>query len=399
MNTKDLKDAVNEIRMKDEMKKEVVKKVKENTGKKRKGMKTFRWQKIAAAAVIVVAAGGVIAHPVRAFVNSYVQERMEDMSKDEMDAIFDTFDNQGTYADSFSREYTENEKERRQELYEQYVQGVFPEGELPQADSEEEAEQYECCYLKSISKFNLPERELTDEELLEIIDFILKRNYAVTQHCEEAYAEENAKIREQMDEEIKAVVEEGGITQQRAEENATKYLLDFYGVTGQALDFGCYYKGQENDFAGAGEENYLVLWRDIVNHEYYRICISARDGRMIYASYTGEKIPEEGLKVTEAEEKISDLHDKAAELVQKDGNEIYQKEYVFYEKYDDGTTTECVKFIFEIENGDVYTVEYGWNGTLSYYGEDELSGYHDGIGRTRFIGNLGKRVESVFRQL
>ncbi len=85
--------------------------------------------------------------------------------------------------------------------------------------------------------------------------------------------------------------------------------------------------------------------------------------------------------------------------MKKERNETYQKEYVFYEKYDDGTTREYVKFIFEKEDGSVYTAEYGWNGVLSYYGEDNLSDYHDGIGRIRFIENQGKRVESVFKQL
>ena len=399
MNTKDLKDAVNGIDMRDEMKKEVVRNVMKQTGKKRKGMKTFRWQKVAAAAVIVIAAGGVIGVPVRAFVNSYVRERMEEMNKEEKEAFVYAIDRMQVDPDSLSREYTENEKERRQTLYQQYVQGVFPESELPQVDSEKEAEQYEFCYLRATGKFYLPERELTDEELLEIIDFTLKRNYAITQRYEEMYAEEIAKTKEQTDEEIKAIVEEGGITQQQAQEAATKYLLNIYNVTGQGLDFNCYYKGADDEFTGVGEENYLACWRDIVNHNYYDICISAHDGRLIGSTHSGEEIPEDGIKVEEAEEKISVLHAKAADLIKKDRNETYQKEYVFYEKYDDDTTTECVRFIFENEDGSVYSVEYGWNGVLSYYGEDDLSDYHDGIGRTRFIGNQGKRVESVFKQL
>ena len=398
MNTKDLKDAVNGIDMRDEMKKEVVRNVMKQTGKKRKGMKTFRWQKVAAAAVIVIAAGGVIGVPVRAFVNSYVRERMEEMNKEEKEAFVDAIDRMQVDPDSLSREYTENEKERQQTLYQQYVQGVFPESELPQVDSEKEAEQYEFCYLRATGKFYLPERELTDEELLEIIDFTLKGNYSITQRYEEEYAEEIAKTKEQTDEEIKAIVEEGGITQQQAEEIATKYLLNLYNVTGQGLNFDCNYKGADDEFTGVGEENYLACWQDIVNHDNYFICISAHDGRLIGLMYSGEKIPEDGIKAEEAEEKISVLHAKAADLIKKDRKETYQKEYIFYEKYDDDTTTESVKFIFEKEDGSVYTVEYGWNGMLSYYGEDDLSDYHDGIGRTRFIGNQGKRVESVFKQ-
>lgn len=398
MNTKDLKDAVNGIGMKDEMKKEVVRNVMKQTGKKRKGMKTLRWQKVAAAAVVIVAAGGAIAFPVRAFVNSHVQERMEEMSQEDKDAIVDAVDHLQVNADSFSREYTENEKERRRVLYQQYVQGVFPESELPQVDSEKEAEQYELCYLKAASKFYLPERELTDEELLEIIDFTLKKKYAITQRYEEEYAEEIAKTKAQTDEEMKAVVENGGVTQQQAEETAIDYLVKLYNVTGQGLDFGYYYKGADDEFTGVGEENYLACWKDIVNHDYYYICISARDGRLIGAMYSGEEIPDDGIKAEEAEEKISALHDKAADFIKKERNETYQNEYVFYEKYEDNTTTECVKFIFEKEDGSVYTVEYGWNGVLSYYGEDKLSDYNDGIGRTRFIEGVGKSVVSVFRQ-
>lgn len=390
MNTRDLKEAVNKMEMKDKMKKEVAANVKRQMRAKGKGRRRSGWQKAAAAAVIFVAACGVLFVPVRAFVNSCVQERMEEMTKGEKEEIADALKQREAEADGFSREYTEKEAERRQALYQAYVQGTFPEQELPQADSEAQAEQYELCYLKTTGIFCLPERELTDEELLEIIDFTLKRDYVVTQEAEENDA----------DEKVQPAAEGDGISQQQAEESAVKYLTDIYQVTGQGMDFGCYYKGPEEDFAGAGVENYLAVWRDIINHDFYSVCLNAHNGALIYAAYTGEQIPDGiGIKVEEAEKKIEAFHGSAAELLQKEGIKTCQKEYVFYEKYDDGTTTEYVKFLFVTEDGSTYTVEYGGNGMLSYYGLDDLSGYQDGIGRTDFVGNVGKRVESVLKQL
>ena len=200
MKLQDLKDAVNSIEIDDTMQEEILRNVSERTG----GGKTdaarakinrrniSRFPRIAATAAGVVLAVGIISVPARAIVSSLVQERMEEIPAEEHQEMVEMMDRQTVGADSYIREYTEEERNRMSELYSQYQQGVFPKGELPQVDSVEEAEALELCYLTTTSSFYLPDRELTDEELLQLIDFEVKRNYALKKRYEEEYADEIA---------------------------------------------------------------------------------------------------------------------------------------------------------------------------------------------------------------
>lgn len=188
MKKNELRDAVRGIHLSEEVKGDMIRNIKEETGKRRKNMKSRKWQKIVAAAAIAVLAGGVISFPVRALIDDFymgstVQLRMEDMTEEESKKLLDDIDNPDYHieadGDSYSREYTADEKARMVNLYQQYKQGVFPEKELQMAYSEEEAGQYELCYLTNGCRLCLPERELTDEEILEIIEFDIKRDYAI----------------------------------------------------------------------------------------------------------------------------------------------------------------------------------------------------------------------------
>lgn len=299
MKVKDLKEAVNGISMNDEMQKKIIKNVKSQTNGKQKISSPHHWSKTATAAAIVIAVLGIAAFPVKAFVNSLVQERMEKIPEEEIISIADKVENQTEEADSYSREYTAGEQTRYQKLYQQYQNGVFPENEIPQADSEEAADKYEFCYLTPAGRFCLPERELTDEELMEIIDFILKREYAVNQNCEKEHAEEIAQEKEPKKAAITANVENGGITEQQAAETASALLPEFYGITGEGMEFNHYYDGGDNQPA---------------------------------------------------------LQEQAADFMWEKLKTSYEKEYIYYLTYNDGTTTRYAKFIFE--KGDGAPVKY-----------------------------------------
>ena len=229
MKIEDLRDSVEGIHMKEEMRREVIDNVRERTEKNAEsgvaGRKTVAWHRAAAAAVVLIVVSGVIVFPVRAFVHSLVQERLEAMPKEEVEAVYDTVSRSQEEADGFSRAYTDSEKIRYQELAEKYMSGTFPEDEIPQADSEEDVKEDELCFIVPRSTFYLPDRELTDEEILEIIDFSVKRDYAVRQNSEEQYAQERAQEKELEEKQIADNVENGGIMQQQAVEIATEKLF------------------------------------------------------------------------------------------------------------------------------------------------------------------------------
>lgn len=414
MKVKDLKEAVNGIHMSDDMQEDVIRNVKAQTGKGKssktcQGSRTYKWQKTAVAAAIVIVVLGVVAFPVRAFVNSLVQERMEKMTEEEITAAAENVENQEAEADSYSRDYTTSEEERYHDLYQQYKNGLFPEKELLQVDSEEEASQHELCYLTTTAHFYLPDRELTDEELLEIIDFILKREYAFTQHYEEEHAEEIAQEKEKEKEEIAANVESGGITEQQAIETATKLLSDIYGITGEGMEFNHYYEsGEEVLFPDgdvvlkpAGEAYYCVNWSDIIDHHYYYFYINANDGRLMYTEHSGSYMfAVEGVTIAEAENKIPALHEQAVTFMEEKIGETYQKEYVYYMTNEDGATTSRVRFIFEKEDGSAYEVSYLWDGIFTGFDEVDLSDYENGETQSLHMGgDEMMEVKAVFRSL
>lgn len=377
--------------------------IERNTGKdakKSSGKDTKRgWRKNLAAAALVVVVVGVAAVPVRAFVNSIVKERMEEMPQEEKDTYVETMKEQKTEADGYTRSYTESEESRYQELVRKYQEGTFPENEVVQVDSEEEAGAYEFCYLKPTSVFCLPERELTDEEMLEIIDFKAKREYSYNEEYAKEHAEEIAAKEEQEKAEIADNVENGGITEEEAVKIAVGKLSEVFGMTEGGFERNSYYNESVDDKAA----NYCVNWSNILSHQYYYFYIDAKDGHMIWAAHSGEDLLD-GRSVTltraQAQEKIPQLQAKAREFMKNTIRESYDRVYVYYLVFQDGSVSgDGVRFYFAREDQSACAVTYTWDGTMYEFEERSISGLEDGAERT--LSNRGEKIKLnvVFQEL
>lgn len=377
MKLQDLKNAVSNIEIDEAMQGEILQNVLERTKEDNAGssrrkanrQNVSRFPRVAATAAGVLLAVGIIGIPVRALVSSLVQERMEEIPEEEHQEMVEMLDSQEVGADSYIREYTEEERDRMSELYTQYQQGVFPKGELPQVDSVEEAEKLELCYLTTNSSFYLPDRDLTDEELLQLIDFEVKRNYALKKRYEEEYADEIAAKEQAEKEQIAQIVDEGGITEEEAVVEAQKWLEKIYGITGEGLELNHYLC----DFEGyySGESNlYMVNWSQ-QSQNYYYFYISSIDGSLAEMHYSGGGMVETiRIDVTpdEMKEKLPGLKDAAVSfMTEKLGVDVttYAESYVNYYIYDGVKTGSAAEFVFVDGNGEGYMVQYIWNGTLS----------------------------------
>ena len=140
-----------------------------------------RWKRAAAAAalLLVVSGGGTYAAV------SYFQERGSQMPQEEREAYVEERQNSSAEANTYSRELTEEERERKEELKEKYIrEGVYPKRKLLRVSGEEEVDADRVCFQAETSTFYLPERELSDEDLLEIIDYELMLDYSLA-HDEE----------------------------------------------------------------------------------------------------------------------------------------------------------------------------------------------------------------------
>lgn len=389
MKVSDLKLSVEQIQIEEEMQQQMIKELagkygttqEKSIGRQRKQqhkktISCYHFGKAAAVFVIVVVALAGLSIPVRALVNSIVQERMEELPREEVASIVEQTDNQETEADSFSREYTEGEKERRAELYKAYMEGTFPQGELMQVDSEEEARQQEFCFLTTSGTFFLPaNRELTDEEILQMIDFEKKRDYALLERYEEEYAEEIAAEQAEEKEQIANLVSEGGITEQEAIEIATRYLQQVYGLDGSGMELNHYYN--ENGWTGNIPEdsenaNYCVNWSDHGSYQHYYFWIDAGSGELLEFDYSGSgfmDLLEETPSVSEASVKASSAQKQAVDFLEnKMGiTESYDKIETCYRVYNGEELGSFVYNVFHKSDQTVYVVTCCWDGTIESY--------------------------------
>ena len=377
MKLQDLKNAVNNIEIDEAMQAEILQNVSERTkgaqagssGAQANRKKISRFPRIAATAAAALLSVGIVGIPVRALVSSLVQERMEEIPEEEHQEMVEMMDSQAVGADTYTREYTAEERSRMGELYTQYQQGVFPEGELTQVESVEEAESMELCYLTTNSTFYLPDRELTDEELLQLIDFEVKRNYALQKRYEEEYADEIAAKEQAEKEQIAQIVDEGGITEEEAVIEAQKWLEKIFGITGEGLELNHYLCDFDGDYSG--ESNlYMVNWSQ-QSQNYYYFYISSIDGSLAEMHYSGGGMVDAmrvDVTADAMKEKLPGLKDAAASfMAEKFGIDVtsYAEAYLNYYVYDGQTTGSSVEFVFVDENGEGYMVQYIWNGMFS----------------------------------
>lgn len=130
-------------------------------------------------AVTLTAAGVMLLSvTVSASVGLY-RQRMEAMNHEKLEEYYTQLQQAPVGADSQNRSLTEEERVRLRELTASYREmGTFPKGELTMLDTPE-AYKDGVGFFAATSTFFFPEKEMSDEELLQYIDFIEKRDYSL----------------------------------------------------------------------------------------------------------------------------------------------------------------------------------------------------------------------------
>ncbi len=224
---------------------------------------------IAACALTVIC---LVSVPVTAQIIDYVKQRMLSMSDKEFEEIANSNDEHNftrehdTEAITYSREMTRQEEKRYSELRDKYEnEGVFPEGKLQIVDKLEDSENIDSLVYETYNrKLFLPEKELSDEELLEIIDYNYKSDYVV-QNSDEAKALKEAWQKYLSDPYPNAT----DLSEEEAAAKAAFYLETMYGLDFTAMDktiefvaseqpVSDNYADWEVTFKGADDFNYLI---------------------------------------------------------------------------------------------------------------------------------------------
>lgn len=288
-----VKEVMDQVHISSEMQEEIIVNIYKRMEQGDKNRKAKSFKKVAAAAAVLMLTAGVIGFPVRAFVTSIVKERMESIPREEVQDIGNMIQDQAVLADGFSREYSDMEKERCKTLWQAYENGTFPAQAIMQVDSAEAAPKGTLCYIRSTGVFNLPDWELTDEEILEIIDFQHKMSYAVeqsgvvTEEEKAAYRAEEARLK-------KVVQDAGGISGDEAVEIARMQLKLDLGERAEELELMTDSTGsgaslmdvldisEEGELESKAGVIYDVGFGNPEDHVTYGYIIDAVDGSILY---------------------------------------------------------------------------------------------------------------------
>ena len=282
----EVKKVMDQVHIPAEMQEEVIMNIQKRIEYGNKNTSVRNWKRMATVAAAFVLAAGVIGFPVRAFVTSIVQERMESVPEEEMKGLNDMVQSQQeVLADGFSRAYSDDEKERSQALWQAYKNGTFPEKAIAQVDSAKEAPEDTLCYIRATGVFNLPAQEMTDEEILEIIDFQHKMSYAVAHGSQAQTAAAESQEKETR---LKMTLENagGGISVDEAVEIAKKQLMTDLGDKADELELMTYNDGTPGvSLLDASDYSEVTFTRESKAGVIYHVGFGNPDTHAVYGCF------------------------------------------------------------------------------------------------------------------
>lgn len=287
-----------------------------------------------------------------AAINLYIQ-RMNSLNEEEMLTYNSEVQNTDKEADSFSRQLSKLERDKMLEFREEYeTEGRFPTKEILKVQKKSEVVHGELCFCVENSTFYLPKQELTDDELLQIIDFMEKRDYSVRKKnsVSELPSSENEKVSED-----------------EAVEFVKKILADVYNLDITYADEEIEFETTQNS-KGEKLSSYFVYLKNRKWEFDATVEIDSETG-VLNGIDIDNKSKEECISGIKVEKK----------RYQEYGSEIRQlyehlqygknikKMWVTYNYLEDGTLNRGnVKYVIETEDGRGYVFIYSINADIVY---------------------------------
>lgn len=329
-------------------------------------VKKQRKKRMAAAACIVLCIGVCGAGGVRAGMN-YAKQRVEQTSEKEKESLWK--DAAKADADTFSRELSEKEQKRLNELAEKYEsEGLFPEGSILQISDKSEIVSDQICFLAQDSIFYLPETALTDEQMLELIDFYAKRDYSVTAQGQKD-AEES---------ETSADVTE--ISQEEAIEKASDLLSRLYGIDADTLAIETEHD-QTLDENGETFTTNRISYRDETAGISYRVSVNLQNGEIKTVSAEKDAGSNYSKEIAEDAAQYQNFYSEAEKMANAymGENTVWTTKEMEYMRDEDHVFgTGIVNYIFETDTDSCvisYSCAQQYFYQVRYFTKDELNSY------------------------
>lgn len=313
----------------------------------------YRRAVIACMAVIVV---GVLVKPTAAAVN-YVAKRMQQVPETTQEKLYEEQQNaQGDEAIRYSRALSEQEQQRYDQLFAEYEKnGKMPEKELFTEDTYSGTKDYPV-YTTKDRRLWLPERDLTDEEMLQIIDYYHVVDYSLQN--------ENQK-KQALTEETSTEVT--GSDKEIVQQQAITLLETTFGVDAESfkIEVSSDVQGQED------EELYVVDFLQ-EDHLMYEIYFQKQDLKQVSISIADpdKDYYEKSAKVTD--DMLREMKQQAVTLCEAYGYSVNMKDSIVEYKIneEDKIPSGNVRifcsvgdgagycFLYNIPYGEIWCVDY-----------------------------------------
>ena len=287
-----------------------------------------------------------------AAINLYIQ-RMNSLNEEEMLTYNSEVQNTDKEADSFSRQLSKLERDKMLEFREEYeTEGRFPTKEILKVQKKSEVVHGELCFCVENSTFYLPKQELTDDELLQIIDFMEKRDYSVRKKnsVSELPSSENEKVSED-----------------EAVEFAKKILADVYNLDITYADEEIEFETTQNS-KGEKLSSYFVYLKNRKWEFDATVEIDSETG-VLNGIDIDNKSKEECISGIKVEKKrYREYGSEIRQLYEhlQYGKNI-KKMWVTYNYLEDGTLNRGnVKYVIETEDGRGYVFLYSIHADIVY---------------------------------
>ncbi len=270
------------------------------------------------------------------------QQRMEAMDQTEMEAYVKSVQGADAQADHYSRDLTAAEQQRIKLLDKEYkLYGKFPESELKKVDKKRDVLPDRLCFVHATSTFYFPDRKMTDEELLELIDFYNKREYSI-------YANANAMETEQ----FQAVCK---VTQEEAVQIGVDRIKDLFGVDVSGYETEVELLDNEDR-----EKKYYIHYKDD-NKIGYKMLINSDNGVFYDISIENkEKLYQSSCDIDE-KLYVSTYEDIEEKLLEKlvDVSQ-YRHVYLNYKYIEKSKKlyNGCIEFFIELSTDRGILIEY-----------------------------------------
>ena len=326
--------------------------------------KKQRKKKMIAAACVILCVGVCGAGGVRAGMN-YAKQRAEQTSEKEQEDLWTDAAN----ADTFSRELSQKEQKRLNELAEKYqAEGLFPDGSILQISDKSEIVSDQICFLAQNSTFYLPEKALNDEQMLELIDFYAKRDYSVT-----AQGQKDA-------EEAETSADVTEISQEEAIEKASDLLSRLYGIDADTLAIETEHD-QTLDENGETFTTNRISYRDETAGISYLVSVDLQNGEIKTISVEKDAGSNYSKEIAENAAQYQNFYSEAEKMANAymGENTIWTaKEMEYMRDEDHMLGTGIVNYIFETDTNSCvisYSCAQQHFYQVRYFTKDELDSY------------------------